>query len=121
MLKYSTYNSIYSNTEGNTKTMSETIHMIIKKNKQSLIRFIAVAAILLLSFTGFMTVFANAGEEVRYENVVVNSGDTLWGIGTAYKPQGMDIREYVDHIQRLNGLSSSNIQTGQLLKLPSFE
>lgn len=122
MLRYSTYNSIHSRTDESTNnTLGETIHIIMKKNKQRTIRLILIVAILFLSLTGFMTVFADAGQEMTYEKVVVNPGDTLWAIGTEYKPEGMDIRDYVNQIQRINGLSSSDIQVGQMLNLPYFD
>ncbi|MEK5057612.1 LysM peptidoglycan-binding domain-containing protein [Paenibacillus shunpengii] len=122
MLKYSTYHSIHSRTDESTNNnLGETIHIIMKKNKQRLIRLILIASILLLSLTGFMTVFADAGQEVAYEKIVVEPGDTLWAIGTEHKPEGMDIRDYVNQIQHINGLSSSHIQTGQLLNLPYFD
>lgn len=122
MLKYSTYNSIHSRTDEMTNNnLGETIHIIMKKNKQRIIRLILIASILLLSLTGFMTVFADAGQETAYEKVVVEPGDTLWAIGSEYKPEGMDIRDYVNQIQHINGLSSSDIQVGQLLNLPYFD
>ncbi|SDW61785.1 LysM peptidoglycan-binding domain-containing protein [Paenibacillus sp. PDC88] len=122
MLKYSTYHSIHSRTDESTNNnLGETIHIIMKKNKHRIIRLILIASILLLSLTGFMTVFADAGQEVAYEKIVVEPGDTLWAIGTEHKPEGMDIRDYVNQIQHINGLSSSHIQTGQLLKLPYFD
>lgn len=122
MLKYSTYNSIHSRTDEMTNNnLGETIHIIMKKNKQRIIRLLLIASILLLSLTGFMTVFADAGQETAYEKVVVEPGDTLWAIGSEHKPEGMDIRDYVNQIQHINGLSSSDIQAGQLLNLPYFD
>lgn len=50
--------------------------------------------------------------------VVVQPGDTLWGIAAARYPQD-DTRVRVDEIERLNGLQSPQIEVGELLQLPA--
>lgn len=49
--------------------------------------------------------------------VVVQPGDTLWGIAAARYP-GDDVRVRVDEIERLNGLLSPKIAVGEALRLP---
>jgi hypothetical protein len=49
--------------------------------------------------------------------VVVEPGDTLWGIAAARYP-GDDIRVRIDEIERLNGLHSPQIGVGEVLQLP---
>ena len=49
--------------------------------------------------------------------VVVQPGDTLWGIAAARYP-GDDVRVRVDEIERLNGLHSPQIGVGEVLQLP---
>jgi nucleoid-associated protein YgaU len=50
--------------------------------------------------------------------VVVQPGDTLWGIAAARYPED-DTRVRVDEIERLNGLQSPQIEVGELLQLPA--
>jgi hypothetical protein len=50
--------------------------------------------------------------------VVVQPGDTLWGIASTRYPTD-DIRVRVDEIERLNGLHSPQIEVGETLKLPA--
>jgi LysM repeat protein len=50
--------------------------------------------------------------------VVVQPGDTLWGIAAARYPAD-DVRVRVDEIERLNGLRSPNIEVGETLQLPA--
>jgi LysM repeat protein len=50
--------------------------------------------------------------------VVVQSGDTLWGIAAARYP-GDDVRVRIDEIERLNGLHSPRIEVGETLQLPA--
>ena len=49
--------------------------------------------------------------------VVVESGDTLWAIATSVAGDA-DVRALVDEIQRLNGMSGSDLVPGQVLRLP---
>ena len=50
--------------------------------------------------------------------VVVEPGDTLWGIAAARYPDD-DVRVRVDEIERLNGLHSPRIEVGETLRLPA--
>jgi LysM repeat protein len=50
--------------------------------------------------------------------LVVQPGDTLWGIAAARYPAD-DVRVRVDEIERLNGLRSPNIEVGETLQLPA--
>lgn len=50
--------------------------------------------------------------------VVVQPGDTLWGIAAARYPAD-DVRMRVDEIERLNGLHSPKIEVGETLQLPA--
>jgi nucleoid-associated protein YgaU len=49
--------------------------------------------------------------------VVVQSGDTLWSIASSVAGDD-DVRAVVDAIQRVNGLSGSELEPGQVLQLP---
>lgn len=50
--------------------------------------------------------------------VTVDSGDTLWSIAEAVKPEGMKTVAAVHLIMKRNGLTSSSIVSGQRLVLP---
>jgi LysM domain len=50
--------------------------------------------------------------------VVVQPGDTLWGIAATRYPSD-DVRLRVDEIERLNGLHSPKIEVGETLLLPA--
>ena len=51
------------------------------------------------------------------QSVVVQPGDTLWSIAGEVSGDG-DVRDVVDRIQELNGLSGTVLIPGQVLELP---
>lgn len=58
-----------------------------------------------------------AGSDVPTEIVVVNEGDTLWGLASAVAEDG-DVRSAMREIQRLNALDSKVLQLGQKVRVP---
>lgn len=45
----------------------------------------------------------------------VKSGDSLWMLSGKYCPDNVDRREWIEEVQKLNGLTSSFIYAGQRL------
>ncbi|MEF3352710.1 LysM peptidoglycan-binding domain-containing protein [Paenibacillus sp. GYB006] len=123
MLKYSTYNSIYSNTEGvkDHTLLGKLFHQLFYNNRRFLVRLVIILSVAFLCLTGFMTVLTNASNIVSYQEFVVSTGDSLWSIALDHKPHHMDTREYVARIKQLNVMETSDIQTGQVLSLPHVE
>ncbi|MGI9666494.1 MAG: LysM peptidoglycan-binding domain-containing protein [Acidimicrobiia bacterium] len=48
----------------------------------------------------------------------VKPGDTLWNIAQEHGPEGLDVRNAVTTIERINGLSGSVLQAGQVIEIP---
>ncbi|MDT0158609.1 LysM peptidoglycan-binding domain-containing protein [Microbacterium sp. ARD32] len=62
-----------------------------------------------------------SGEEsapVAFESVTVLPGDTLWSIAAEVAP-GIDPREVIDDIMRLNNLGTGAIQAGAEIAIPA--
>jgi hypothetical protein len=100
---------------------------------KSIHRFITLLFVVLISATSGFLLHANAmdsndkaGEQVSYVEPVdqdykilcVEPGDTLWSIAKAYGDPDRDVRSYIRDIREFNQLESSELQAGQLLKLP---
>lgn len=121
MLKYSSYQSIYEQPSFR-RPVKRILHMNVFL-KSRLSKIVLLLIILSITCTGMVQAFAastdNADGTYRPEYVVVMPGDTLWEIAVAHKPQGLDTRVYVQKLIRTNGLSSSAIQAGDTLMLPS--
>ena len=49
---------------------------------------------------------------------VVAPGDTLWAIAADLVPAGADVRPLISQIKVSSGLTSSDLQPGQVLSIP---
>ncbi|CAN7691810.1 LysM peptidoglycan-binding domain-containing protein [Paenibacillus sp. LjRoot56] len=129
----------YSQSNGTT-TLRGTAHtskgMTIKRGySKLLLRFILIAVILgtVFSFGAIVQAYAGDGnvtvstpiisaqlsaKATQNEKVVIQSGDTLWGIAEAHKKKGENTRSYIEKLRALNHLSNSSLQEGQVLLLP---
>ena len=61
---------------------------------------------------------AYAAEETIYKEVIVYSGDTLWGIASLYSDPSKDVRKLVRAICDLNEVSPGKIYPGQVILVP---
>lgn len=59
-----------------------------------------------------------SAEEFEVTEVVIHSGDTLWGIAEEYAPNSMDIRDYIYLMYKLNDGLTPNIQPGTGIIIP---
>ena len=50
------------------------------------------------------------------EEYTVQYGDTLWGIGTQYRPSNMSIQEYLFNLEQYNGITPE-IRPEQKIKI----
>lgn len=78
-----------------------------------------VAGVALSVFAGGSAIASGErGEPVSFETVTVLPGDTLWSIASEAAP-GVDPRNVIDEIKRLNNLSSGAIQVGDDIAIPT--
>jgi nucleoid-associated protein YgaU len=64
-----------------------------------------------------LAVAAHGGTAPTRATVVVQPGDTLWGIAAEHYPAD-DVRVRVQDIEQANGLHGPTIAVGQTLRLP---
>ncbi len=62
--------------------------------------------------------FALADDGVESVTLTVSSGDTLWDLCEPYKPENMDIRNFVAKVRYVNKLKTSDLQIGQEVTIP---
>ncbi len=61
-----------------------------------------------------------AGEPLQVITVIVEPGDSLWKIAERYDDNSMDLRKYIHIIKEYNHLKSSQLQPGQIIKVPIY-
>lgn len=61
--------------------------------------------------------FAQAAEAKPAETVLVQAGDSLWSIAVEHG-SGRDPLTYIYELKKVNGLTRSDLQVGQILTLP---
>jgi len=76
---------------------------------------LALVGLALLVSPLFALSLGGRDESKAPARVVVESGDTLWGLAREYGPPNADLRRVVDDIRAANGLTGSTIRPGQVL------
>lgn len=86
-------------------------------------RAVVIAAGVVLAFGGALTAGSAVADApaaaVPVAARTVQSGETLWGIASALAAPGQDVREVVDLLADLNGLSGGSLQAGQQILVPA--
>ncbi|WP_165000398.1 LysM peptidoglycan-binding domain-containing protein [Anaerophilus nitritogenes] len=79
-----------------------------------------IIVILLVSLVFMVTVKANIGdmEEIRYVEVHIKYGDTLWNLAKQFTPKNKDVRKTLYEISVINEMNSLEIYPGQIIKIP---
>lgn len=67
---------------------------------------------------GGLGLFAIADDGVDFVTVTVSSGDTLWELCEPYKPERMDLRDFIAKVKYKNKLKSSELTLGQQITIP---
>jgi len=97
-----------------------------QRNLSSMIKrisiIIMVMTVFLISVSGYKLAFASSSNDssndYSYQSVVVQQGDTLWGIA-AQSDLTTDINVLVHKTMQYNDLSSTYIQPGQVIYVPT--
>lgn len=109
------------------KKISDILHSFLsRRGTLQAHRTVITAAILTVMLTAFLfasvIVKAQSGssalnERIYYTNITVEKGDTLWKIAEEYIDYGHydSIYEYMEHLTRLNHLTSDNLFAGEHL------
>lgn len=81
--------------------------------------FLVLSTVLLLLVTSMITytVKAYSYSEIKYIELQINSGDTIWNIAREYG-QNSSIRKDVYEIMEFNDLQDGYIYPGQTIRVP---
>lgn len=81
--------------------------------------FILIAITAIGTMLGFNTVSSSSKD--LYNQVQIESGDTLWDIAVEYGPEDSDVRRTVREICDLNQISADQLHPGQKIIVPVYE
>ncbi|WZL71416.1 LysM peptidoglycan-binding domain-containing protein [Clostridiaceae bacterium 35-E11] len=79
--------------------------------------FILLVLLVVINIT-FKISIAEGTEELKYVEMHIKTGDTIWGIAKKFTPQDKDIRKTIHEISSVNKLCSFEIYPGQIIKIP---
>ncbi|WP_053957207.1 cell division suppressor protein YneA [Inediibacterium massiliense] len=81
---------------------------------------IIIIVIFLVSLVFMITVKANIEkeEDIRYVEVHIKYGDTLWNLAKQFTPKNKDVRKTLHEISIINEMNSLEIYPGQIIKIP---
>ena len=94
-----------------------------QRKKRTHIRWDRVIAVAMIPVVLAGLYFAVAQEPIQYEDttVIVQEGDTLWGIAKNAVGEEVDVRDVVRHIILNNNLKDGVIHPGMTLKVKAVK
>lgn len=78
---------------------------------------LTISILLFLILSSFTKVYST--NNITYDNVYVESGDTLWKIASSYDNH-LRIDEFIDKIEKLNNIENGEIYPGDTLLIPIY-
>ena len=90
----------------------------LKRQRNNALIFTLIFLIAIVHTT--FSIKVNSEDQYGVVAVVVEKGDTLWSIAEEYKPDGIEIREYIYEISKSNGIDNSPLSIGQTIYVPDM-
>ncbi|QEK12164.1 LysM peptidoglycan-binding domain-containing protein [Crassaminicella thermophila] len=82
-----------------------------------------IVVILLFLYLGtnifFKTNIAERTNKLKYIEIQIKYGDTIWELAKKFTPNDKDIRKTIYEISLINNLDSLDIYPGQVIKIPT--
>ncbi|ARD49373.1 hypothetical protein SporoP37_15020 [Sporosarcina sp. P37] len=75
------------------------------------------AVLLAVCVTFAWVQFDKLAEDDQYMEIVINEGDTLWGLASNYS-EDIPAAHWIKQVRSLNELQSDQIISGELLRVP---
>ncbi|MCE5172071.1 LysM peptidoglycan-binding domain-containing protein [Paenibacillus profundus] len=120
-MMYTTYRSIYNVSTAASNGRGKQRRSIHIRRLRLIVFTIALFFVTCGSIVqawGNDDVQEQVGMESAVERVLVQPGDSLWVIAAAYKPEHMDIRQYIYEIIVLNDIEGHTLLAGDVILVP---
>ncbi|MBP1907024.1 LysM repeat protein [Paenibacillus turicensis] len=127
MLKYSSYQSIYtlpaSQDNSSTKISNYATKISGIKGFKKVWRVLGITILFMLICTVAVKAFESPdrANNIEKEMVIIQAGDTLWQLATQYKPEKWDTRAFIQVIQKANNMKNSVIHAGEVIAIPILD
>ena len=82
--------------------------------------FILVFVCFCCLFTSAFLPSVRSKSDLQFETVYVNSGDTLWSIAETYKPDYINLQQFMREIKMHNGMDGAMLYEGSTLLVPMY-
>lgn len=106
------------------KSKEYTFCDYLKENLSSNFRvgFVILAVLVLwMVSVSFRAEGSSKPEYKYYKSVEITAGDTLWTIAENYMDEHYgNVREYIDEVETINGISAENITAGKSIVIPYY-
>lgn len=94
-------------------------------NMKKFVRSVSITIGLVMFIIIMLTNISFSHTEIKYKEIAVSSGDTLWAIAKYEKDNNIyfenkGIRDIIDEIKFVNKLDSSNLSIGDKLNIPTI-
>lgn len=91
------------------------------QNRRSVCKWIMVLAVAFILTAVVISICSSntfgSAQPMQVETVVVEQGDSLWGIASRYA-DGRDVREVISEIKSFNSMEKADLYPGMVLEIP---
>ena len=88
-----------------------------EKNNKKMVTSLLITGLILVIMT-LMALSSYGSKPIKYDEIVIKNGDTLWGIVETINKNNEDPRKLIGNIKRINNLDNVVLQPGQIIKVP---
>jgi hypothetical protein len=88
----------------------------MKRIKNFLKSFIAAMLIWILAFATAIIIYGASAptfDDWEQQTYTVEKGDTLWEIGSRCCPENVDVRDWIEEVQKINNFQDGYLRAGE--------
>lgn len=79
-----------------------------------------IVVVLVLSFSLKTNAKENNKKDKVYTSILIEKGDSLWSIASENHPSSVAIKDYINDLKSINGISSDDIHEGNYITIYYF-
>lgn len=98
-----------------------------KKQKKYRLFLLLIFSICFIQLFSIIFTYCSTGQEsfnrrgiIKYEEVMIHKGDSLWVLAKQYKPSHHSTKEYLNNIKDFNQIKSNRLYAGDTIIMPIY-